>query len=57
MNWLRDNRLSALIVGATLAVPAILVVYILGSLLVLRHDYQVQLERLEPRIASDKSLK
>lgn len=56
MNWFRQNQRSATVVGATLLVPVLLVLYFLTSLLIVRHDYQVQVDRLEPRIARLKGL-
>jgi general secretion pathway protein M len=56
VNWFRQNQLSATVVGATLLVPVLLVLYVLTSLLMVRHDYQVQVDRLEPRIARLKGL-
>ncbi len=56
MNWIRQNHRSASVVGLTLLVPVLLVMYLVVSLLMLRHDYQAQIDRLEPRIARLKGL-
>ena len=51
MNWFRDYKKAAIIVGLTTAVPALLVLYVLGGLWVLRSDYKNEIDRIEPRIA------
>ena len=51
MNWLRGNPRYAVMVLGTLAVPALLLLYLAVGLLGLRVDYQAQIERLEPRVA------
>ncbi len=56
MDWLRTHRQSAWIVGVTLAVPVVLVLYALGSLLSARADIQSQIDRLEPRVARVEGL-
>ncbi len=56
MDWLRTHRQSAWIVGVTLAVPVVLVLYVLGSLLSARADIQSQIDRLEPRVARVEGL-
>ena len=56
MNWFQQNRRSAGIVAATLLIPVLCLVYLLASLLLIRHDYQIEIDRLEPRIARLKGL-
>lgn len=51
MNWLQNHRSSALVVGASLALPLLLLLYVIGSLWALRFDYQHRIDRLEPRLA------
>jgi general secretion pathway protein M len=51
MDWIRNNSRFAVIVGATLAIPLLLVLSILGDLWGIRQDYQRQVDRLEPRLA------
>jgi general secretion pathway protein M len=51
MNWLKNHRGSALIVGATLVLPVLLVIYILLDFLVARQGYQAEIDRLQPRVA------
>ncbi|MEP1471521.1 MAG: type II secretion system protein GspM [Halieaceae bacterium] len=56
MNWFRQNQRTSAVVAATLLVPLLLVLYGVASLLLVRHDNQVQIDRLEPRIARLKGL-
>ena len=56
MNWIRNNRRSAGVVVATLILPLFLLIYLLVSLFMLRHDYQVEIDRLVPRIERLKGL-
>ena len=56
MNWVRNNMRSAGVVSATLVLPLLLLLYFLLSLFMLRHDYQVEIDRLEPRIERLKGL-
>jgi len=51
MDWIRNNSRFAAIVGATLAIPLLLVLSILGDLWGVRQGYQRQVDRLEPRLA------
>jgi hypothetical protein len=51
VNWWQQNRGSLVIVALTLAIPLVLVLYLAGSFWLLRHDYQRQIDRLEPRLA------
>ncbi len=51
MNWFKTHRSSAIVVGTTLALPLLLLLYGVGSLWSLRLDYQRQIDRLEPRLA------
>lgn len=55
-NWLQVNRKAAVLVGLTLAVPLGLLLYLSADLLMVRADYQDQIERLEPRIARLRGL-
>lgn len=56
MNWIHQNRRSAVVVAATLSLPVLCLCYLLFSLLILRHEYQVEIDRLEPRIERLKGL-
>ena len=51
MNWLKSHSKSAFIVGATLVLPVLLVIYILLDFLVAWQGYQGEIDRLEPRVA------
>jgi len=51
MNWLRNHRRSAIIVGLTLLVPLGLYLNLLFGLLGLRFEAQGRIDDLEPRIA------
>jgi general secretion pathway protein M len=51
MSWFRDYRKVAIIVGLSIAVPVVILLYVLGGLLVLRADYQTEIDRVEPRIS------
>jgi general secretion pathway protein M len=51
MNWLKSHSRSALIVGATLAIPVLLVFYIVLDFLVVRQGYQAEIDGLQPRVA------
>lgn len=51
MNWYKRHPQSTLYVGLTLAVPLLLLVYLVLTLWAQRGEYQRELERLEPRIA------
>ncbi len=51
MNWYQRHPQSALYVGLTLAVPLLLLLYVVLTLWAQRGEYQRELERLEPRIA------
>ncbi|MFT5709813.1 MAG: general secretion pathway protein M [Halioglobus sp.] len=51
MNWLKNHRGFAFIVGATLALPLLLVMYILLDFLVARQGYQSEIDGLQPRVA------
>lgn len=55
-NWLQVNRKAAVLVGLTLALPLCLLLYLSADLLMLRKDYQQQIDRLEPRIARLRGL-
>lgn len=56
MNWIRHNRRSALIAGITALVPLVLYLQALFGLLAVRHEYQTDIDRLEPGIARMKGL-
>jgi len=51
VSWLQQNRTVTTIVALTLAIPVLLVMYLAGHFWMLRHDYQQQIDRLEPRLA------
>jgi len=51
MNWIRDYRKAAIIVGVSLAVPVFVLLYLLGNFWFLRAEYQTEIDRIEPRIA------
>jgi general secretion pathway protein M len=51
MNWLKNHRGSAFIVGVTLALPVLLLIYILLDFLLARQGYQAEIDRLQPRVA------
>ena len=51
MNWLRNNSRVAVVVGLTLALPVVLIIYLALSLLATGWSYQNEIDRLEPRIA------
>jgi general secretion pathway protein M len=51
MNWLKSHSKSAFIVGATLVLPVLLVIYVLLDFLVAWQGYQAEIDRLEPRVA------
>ena len=51
MNWFRDYQKAGTIVGLSVAVPVLALLYVLGGFLVLRADYQTEIDRMEPRIA------
>lgn len=49
--WLKDHPRHAVLLAATVAVPACLLIYLLVSLLSLRASYHEEVAQLEPRIA------
>jgi len=51
VNWFRNNQRSAVIVGSTLLIPLLLVLYLVTDFWVMRQGYQKEIERLRPRIA------
>ncbi|GAB3281326.1 type II secretion system protein GspM [Parahaliea aestuarii] len=57
MNWFRDNPRDAIFVLLTLALPLVLLLMLIFSLLGMRGDYQGEIERLEPRVARLMGLK
>ncbi|MEH6637627.1 MAG: type II secretion system protein GspM [Halioglobus sp.] len=56
MNWIRSHKRSASIVGLTLLVPVFLYLNALFGLLGMRHNYQSEIDGLEPRIARMQGL-
>lgn len=56
MDWVQANRQAAIMVGLTLAVPVLLVIYLALNLMVTRSEHQTEIERLEPRIARMQGL-
>ncbi|MEH6593524.1 MAG: type II secretion system protein GspM [Halioglobus sp.] len=56
MNWLQNNRNTALMVGLTLVIPLILLLYISGNFWMARQGYQQEIDRLEPRVARLRGL-
>ena len=56
MEWVKSNRQSAILVGLTLAVPLLVVIYLALNLMVTRSGYQAEIGRLEPRIARMQGL-
>jgi general secretion pathway protein M len=57
LNWLQAHKRSALIIALTLAIPVLLYFYLLLGLLDVRQGYQLEIDRLEPRIARLQGLK
>lgn len=55
-SWLQVNRKAAVLVGLTLSVPLAVLLYLSTDLLMVRSDYQDQIDRLEPRIARLRGL-
>ncbi len=51
MSWVRAYRKSALIVGLTLLLPVLLVLFLVLDFFVMRQGYQSEIDRLNPRIA------
>lgn len=51
MNWFKTYQKSALIVGISLLIPLLLVLYLFTDFWVMRQSYQKEIERLRPRIA------
>ena len=51
MNWVRNYRKSAFIIGLTLLLPVVLVLYLVVDFFVMRQGYQGEIDRLQPRIA------
>lgn len=56
MSWAQSYRKSALIVGFSLLLPVLFVLYLLTDFWVLRQGYQEEIERLGPRIARMQGL-
>jgi len=56
MAWLKNNRKTALIVGGTLALPIVLILFILLDFLLARQAYRAEIDRLEPRVARMRGL-
>ncbi|WP_116367406.1 type II secretion system protein GspM [Parahaliea mediterranea] len=57
MNWFRDNRRDSAFVALTVAVPVLLVLYLVFQLLGLRGGYQDEIDDLEPRVARLEGLR
>jgi general secretion pathway protein M len=55
-DWIQNYQRSAAIVGITLVLPLLLLLYLVGDFLAVRQGYQQEIERLEPRIARLKGL-
>jgi len=51
MNWVRTYQKSAVIVGLTILLPLLLVLYLFTDFWVMRQGYQTEIDRLRPRIA------
>jgi hypothetical protein len=51
MSWISEHRQSAIYVGISLAIPLLLLLYVLATLWTQRGDYRDEIGRLEPRIA------
>jgi general secretion pathway protein M len=51
MSWQQMDHKTLGIVGLTLAIPVVILIYLMATLWMLRLDYQAEIERLEPRIA------
>ncbi len=51
MNWFQSYRKSAVIVGLTLLLPLLLVLYIIADFWLARQGYQAEIDQLEPRLA------
>jgi general secretion pathway protein M len=54
--WIESNRHAAVLVGATLALPLVILLYLVVDLLGVRAEYQREIDRLEPRIARLRGL-
>ncbi len=57
MSWFKDNRREALFIVLTLALPVVLVLWLMLNLLGMRAGYQDEIERIEPRVARLAGLK
>lgn len=56
MSWQQMDHRTLGIVGLTVAVPVVIVIYLLATFWMLRLDYQGEIDRLEPRIARLRGL-
>lgn len=56
MNWLQNYRRSALIVGLSVLLPLLLLIYLLLDFWMIRQGYQEEIERLRPRVARMQGL-
>ena len=54
--WIDANRQAAVLVALTLAIPLCLLLYFSMDFMVLRAEYQREIDRLEPRIARLRGL-
>jgi general secretion pathway protein M len=51
VNWLRSYQKTATIIGLTLLLPLLLLLYFTADFWMMRQGYQAEIERLQPRIA------
>ncbi len=54
--WVESNRHAAILVGLTLALPLVVVLWVAADLFAMRSGYQREIDRLEPRIARLRGL-
>lgn len=51
MNWFKTYQKSAVIVGLTIFLPVLVVLYLFTDFWIMRQGYQAEIDRLRPRIA------
>lgn len=51
MSWIKTHSVAATVCAITLALPALVYLYLSINLLSLRGEYQREIEKLEPRVA------
>ena len=51
MNWLRNYQKFAIIIGLTLLLPLLLLLYFTADFWMMRQSYQAEIDHLQPRIA------